>query len=218
MNRRALVSAFGAALLTPSVIVAEQATPVSGETKYIGDFLGGVTRPNRVGFRSFDVPNPGIFGEGLGWFVAYGMKFRDITAAQEFAMAFPKAFSQWDLLDRDPPLEGSTLRMASVRKIGDQNWATTYTVTDTAADRSFERGVAAIRKATWLQIMVGSAFAGSTIVALSDIAEKTLSRWPNKAVSSVKDGLNAGDIFATLPVLMDVPEGVSVDDDNQINF
>jgi len=218
MNRRALVSAFGAALLTPSVIVAEQATPVSGETKYIGDFLGGVTRPNRVGFRSFDVPNPEIFGEGLGWFVAFGMKFRDITAAQEFAMAFPKAFSQWELMNRDPPLEGSTLRMASVRKLGDQNWATTYTVTDTAHDRSREHGVAAIRKATWLQIMVGSACAGSTIVALSDIAEKTLSRWPNKAVSSVKDGLNAGDIFATLPVLMDVPEGVSVDDDNQINF
>lgn len=218
MNRRVLLLGVGAALLAPNVVIANQATPVSGETKYIGDFLEDVARPNRVGFRSFDVPNPGLFGEGLSWFIAYGMKFQDFKAAQEFAIAFPKAFSQWELLDRDPPLNGSSLRMASVRKLEDQNWATTYTVTETTSDRSFERGVAAIRKDTWLQIMVGSTFAGSTIVALSDIAEKTLSRWPNKSVSSLKDGLFVGDIFSTLPILVDVPEGVSIAEDSQINF
>jgi hypothetical protein len=218
MKRRAFVAGLSVVLLAPNMAMAETATPTVAEKKYIRDFLGDVTLPSRVGFRSFDAPNPGLLGEGLLWFWAYGMEFRNTVSAKAFVLAFPDAFRQWELWGRDPKLEGTAIRPASVRKLGDMNWAWTFTVTTPKSDLSWEWGITAIMQGTWVQILAGSTFAGSSIVHLADIAGKTLARWPNKESASLKEGLFIGDVFSSLPVLADVPEGVTIDEDVQIHF
>lgn len=151
-------------------------------------------------------------------------EFKDTDAAEaamaDFADVYPDKFLESVEDDPDQDWTFGEAEKVTMPRLGDKRRASI--VTGSAGAGGFS--ISAYMSTTSVQIdnLVQVVFAFSisepSIEAVSDAAEGTDGRWPDKSKVKEADGVHTGGIWSALPTEDDVPAGLVVGDDFELEF
>lgn len=207
------MGAIGVSMLWSNSAVASEDSEDSAFENPNLQFSDLVAIPSTRGvYRSFETPTDTTMPENLLWLYCYGIELHSTTDAVDSGSLM--AHGLWDYHEAigHKGWDQRALMPTGVRKIGDASsaWSFVEKPAKVGPNWNYTHGILAVVQDRWLQVMWGATKNGNPVKALADFSEKTILRWPNETAETKRDDVNVGGLWEVLPMLVDMPDGISI--------